>query len=151
MSGHWSAPATDGAAPRHSVSAEALVSGTRWMLAGLGIFCFALGAVGTVVPGLPTTVFLLGGSYCLVRSCPALERRLREHPVFRRYAVYLDEAAPLPAGARKAALTGMWTSIALSSALLAWRGFSPMLVGAVLGAGLVGTAAILRFRRHLDA
>ncbi len=133
-------------APTHIVMA-----GTRWALAGAGVMCFALGAVGAVVPGLPTTVFLLAGSYCLVRSCPALERRLREQPLFRRYTVYLDRNAPLPAGARKAALTGMWVSIALSSALLAWRGASPVLLGTVVVAGLVGTAAILRFRRHLDA
>ncbi len=130
--------------------AHTLVSGTRWALAGVGVLCFALGAVGAIVPGLPTTVFLIAGSYCLVRSCPALERRLREHPVFRRHAVYLDETAPLPAGARKAALTGMWTSILLSSTVLAWRGASHMLVGVVVASGIAGTVAIVRFRRHLD-
>ena len=68
-------------------------------------FCFMLGAVGAVVPGMPTTVFLLAGSYCLVRSCPELERRLRTHAWFRRYATYLDADTPVPPQARRAALT----------------------------------------------
>lgn len=39
----------------------------------LGVLCFVLGGIGAVVPGLPTTVFLLVGSFFLTRNCPWLE------------------------------------------------------------------------------
>ncbi len=123
-------------------------SPVRWLYAALGLACFGLGAVGAVVPGLPTTVFLIAGSYLLTRSCPWLERRLREMPLFRRYAVYLDPGVPLPWAAKKRALAAMWLSIVFATALLAWRNTVPMAV--VVGiplAGLVGTWVIVRFRR----
>lgn len=44
-------------------------------LGAAGCF-FILGAIGVVVPGLPTTPFLLLTSYCLMRSSPKLNDRL---------------------------------------------------------------------------
>jgi uncharacterized membrane protein YbaN (DUF454 family) len=116
--------------------------------AALGLSCFAVGAVGALVPGLPTTVFLLVGSYFLARSCPAIERTLRESALLRPYARYLDPSAGIPRRVRIRALLGMWGSVAASLALLAWRELaSPALAGVVLAAGAVGTVAIVRFRR----
>ena len=131
-------------------AARAAASGTRWLLAGSGVLCFALGIVGTVVPGLPTTVFLLAGSYCLVRSYPELERRLRAHPALRRHAALLDPSTPVSAAMRRSALLGMWVSILASGSLLAWTGASTWLLGLLAAAGVAGTIAIARFRRHLE-
>jgi uncharacterized membrane protein YbaN (DUF454 family) len=99
---------------------------------------------------MPTTVFLLMGSYLLTRSCPALERKLREARLFKPYAIYLEETTPFPPRARRTAMAAMWISIGVSSAILASRGFGPVLLGTLFAAGLVGTWAIRRFRRHLD-
>ena len=130
------------------VAARPLVRGVRLMQAGLGLACFGIGAVGAVVPGLPTTIFLLGGSYFLTRSCPTLERRLRRSPMFMPYAVFLDGTTPLPPQVRRAAIAAMWTSIVVSAAFLAWRGAASPVLGALVAAGLVGTGAILRFRQR---
>ncbi len=119
----------------------------RWSRAALGLGCFALGAVGAVVPGMPTTVFLLVGSYLLTRSCPVLEQRLRSSRLFRPYAVYLDPAVPIPRRARVTALTGMWGSLVLSALILDSGRPSLVVPAVLLGSGLVGTIAILRFRR----
>lgn len=43
-----------------------------WTTAGL--VCTALGGLGVVVPGLPTTVFFIGAAACFSRSSPRLER-----------------------------------------------------------------------------
>ena len=53
------------------------------MLAAAGFF-FVLGAVGVVLPGLPTTPFLLLTSYFLVRAAPELNARLLESKTFGR-------------------------------------------------------------------
>lgn len=41
-----------------------------------------LGLLGVILPGLPTTPFVLVASYCLLRSSPRLHRRLLESRLF---------------------------------------------------------------------
>jgi uncharacterized membrane protein YbaN (DUF454 family) len=58
-----------------------------WMLAA-GWFLFALGAVGIVLPLLPTTIFWIGAVWCWSRSAPHLTKRILAHPRFGQ-PVYL--------------------------------------------------------------
>jgi len=44
----------------------------------LGIICVALGTLGVVLPGLPTTPLLLAASWLFYRSSPRLRQRLLE-------------------------------------------------------------------------
>lgn len=48
----------------------------------LGMASLLLGAVGVVVPLLPTVPFMLLAAFFFARSSPALERWLVEHPRF---------------------------------------------------------------------
>lgn len=51
----------------------------------LGALCVALGALGVVVPGLPTTPLLLAASWLFYRSSP----RLQEWLLASRLGVYI--------------------------------------------------------------
>ncbi len=42
-----------------------------WLVGGLA--CVAVGGIGIVVPGLPTTVFFIGAAACFSKSNPRLE------------------------------------------------------------------------------
>jgi uncharacterized membrane protein YbaN (DUF454 family) len=51
-----------------------------WLLTGL--VALAMGAVGVVLPLLPTTPFLLVAAFAFARSSERMNRWLREHRVF---------------------------------------------------------------------
>jgi uncharacterized protein len=123
----------------------------RWLLALLGVLCVGLAAVGVVVPGMPTTVFLIAACWLFARSCPWLEEKLVRHRFFAPFHAYLEPGARMPRRARVTAMAAMWIAIAISVVLLG-RG---SLEGAhlwsvrtvVLLAGAVGTVVLLRVGR----
>ena len=133
---------------RRTTAVGGLSSLRRWLLAAVGVFFVGLAALGVVVPGLPTTIFLILATWCFTRSCPWLERKLVQAPMFRPFQQYLRPGARMPRRARVVALLAMWTAITISATVLA-RGVDPAApILATLGAcGLVGTVAILRMAR----
>jgi len=124
---------------------------SRWrrrLYAGLGIVCVGLGAVGAVVPGLPTTVFLIAASWLFTRSCPWLEERLLRVPLFAPFLAYLEPGAEIPRRARIATLIVMWGAIAVSSGLLVSAGGGgTALAATVIAAGVVGSVFVVRAGR----
>lgn len=120
----------------------------RWLLAALGVVCVGLGAVGVVVPGLPTTVFLIAASYLFTRSCPWLEDRLIRVRWFRPYLPYLDGRRPMPRRARWIAIGLMWSAVSVSLLVTAVaERLQPWFAAALLSAAAIGTWVILRIRR----
>lgn len=57
----------------------------RYLFLLLGTICFAAGAIGTVLPVLPTTPFLLLAAWFYLRSSKVMHRYLMNHRVFGRY------------------------------------------------------------------
>ena len=111
----------------------------RLVLAAAGVVCVALGAIGVVVPGLPTTVFLLAATFLFARSCPWLEERLIHNRLFAPFLGYLYGSTPMPMKAKVVTMCVMWASVAVSVLLLGrgleaqnWVIFMPP-VGAVIG------------------
>src|SRR5262245_59847305 len=122
----------------------------RLLICG-GLVCFGLGAVGVFVPGLPTTVFVLTGSYLLARGAPALDQRMRTSSLFAPYSKYLDPTVRMPRAAKAAALVGMWTSIGTSAVVLRLGGASALVIGAIVLSGMAGTWMIVVFRTHVTS
>ncbi len=133
---------TPGRCPRHRTPDM-----RRWTLVGLGTACVGIGAEGVIVPGLPTTVFLIAASWCFTRSSPWLEERLIRNRLFRPYLAHLDSGQPMPKRAMWAVLAIMWTAITLSTLLLLARGTAMLYASIVPLLGIIGTACIVRSAR----
>ena len=121
----------------------------RWTLAVAGVCCVAICGVGAIVPGLPTTVFLIAACWCFTRSCPWMENILIRNRLFRPFLAAIDNGADgMPRRAKAVAIVAMWIAIAVSVAVFAARidGLPMVFGGALLIAGLIGTWSILRFR-----
>ena len=54
----------------------------RWLLQAFALLSLAMGIVGVIVPGLPTTVFILMAAWAAARSSPRLYRWLWRHRLF---------------------------------------------------------------------
>jgi len=115
----------------------------RWLLAGLGVLCVGLGAVGVFLPGLPTTVFLIAASWCFARSCPWLEERLLRVPLFAPFLGFLEPGARMPRRTVAKALFIMWVAIIASAAAVGLGDDGrPGVAAAVIGLGLVGSPLV---------
>jgi len=111
----------------------------RALLIMLGGLCLGVGALGVIVPGLPTTVFVLAAVFLFARGHPPLEKWVRQHRVFGPY-LSLGQRG-MPRRARVTAITLMWVAISFSVAALWTRG--PLWPSVIVGLGLVGTAYLV--------
>jgi uncharacterized membrane protein YbaN (DUF454 family) len=113
----------------------------RMIYGGLGWCAVGLAVVGVIVPGMPTTVFVLAASYCFSRSSPRFSRWLRTNPWLGPALQRVSRAGGMPPSAKRAALAAMWTAVLISSALLAFTHWA-IAVGTI-GLGAVGTLSIV--------
>ena len=54
----------------------------KYLFIGLGSFFVCLGFIGIIIPGIPTTVFLLLSAWFFSKSSPFLENWLINHKLF---------------------------------------------------------------------
>ena len=116
---------------------RALLIATGWLALGLGL-------VGVVVPGMPTTVFVLIAGYCFSKSSPRLENMLRRHRTLGPY-FELARQGVMPRRAKGISLLAMWSGI--GGALWALSGAPTLVLALLLLAGCCGSTVLLFFIR----
>ncbi len=114
----------------------------RLMWGTLGTFSLGLGLVGVVVPGWPTTIFLILAAAAYARSSQRMHHRILANPVFGPHVRRFRETGGMPMRAKVLALAIMWPFV-LFSVLVALPGSLLWLQALVLGFALIGTAYIL--------
>jgi uncharacterized protein len=114
---------------------------TRVLFVALGWCAVAFAVAGALLPGLPTTVFVIAAAWCFSRSSPRFERWLRESPLLGPFLRRVSPTGGMPASAKRTALMTMWIAILCSSAVLAAVHWAAVI--ATIGLGLIGTLSIL--------
>ena len=79
----------------------------KYFLILLGIFFVAIGVIGIVVPGLPTTIFMIAAAACFAKSSPWLHNWLMSHPWFGPIINDWNETRSIPRNGKRLALIMM--------------------------------------------
>src|SRR5690606_33222212 len=85
----------------------------RWCWRALALSFVGLGLVGVIVPGMPTTVFMLLAAWAAARGWPALHDWLLAHPRFGPPIHRWREQGAVPRRAKWLATATMAVSMAL--------------------------------------
>jgi uncharacterized membrane protein YbaN (DUF454 family) len=120
------------------------MAGRRLVRAGWfagGWAAVAVGGVGVVVPGLPTTVFFVVAAACFSRSSPRFEQWVLDLPRVGPLVRDHRDGLGMSRHAKRVAVTMMWIAITLSAFVLRSQ---PIVVGLLVAAGVVGTWYIAR-------
>jgi uncharacterized membrane protein YbaN (DUF454 family) len=99
---------------------------TLWLVAGT--ICVVLGAIGIVLPILPTTPFLLAAAACYYKSSPRMHRWLLNNKWFGEYIRNYTEGKGLTKKTKITALTVLWVTIGFSTVFMLDRILPAMLV-----------------------
>lgn len=105
----------------------------------LGILCVALGALGVILPGLPTTPFLLAASWLFYRSSP----RLQEWLVGSRLGSYIrsyEEHGGMRRLTKVFVVLFMMTMVTCSITLFIHNAIADWVVGI---AGAIGSLVVI--------
>ena len=88
---------------------------TKTLLVVAGTICVALGAIGIVLPVLPTTPFLLLAAACYCRSSQRLYHWLLSNRFFGEYIRNYREGKGIPLKTKIIAITILWLTMVYSA------------------------------------
>ncbi len=92
---------------------------TLWLIAGT--ICVALGAIGMVLPLLPTTPLLLAAAACYCKSSDRMYNWLLNNKWFGEYIRNYKEGRGLPMKTKITALIVLWVTIGFSTIFVLHR------------------------------
>jgi len=104
----------------------------RWGLAAFGWLNVGLGIVGIVVPGLPTTVFLLIAAWAFSKSSERFQRWLWNHPRFGPPIRDWHQHRVIPRRSKILATTMMTTSFLFVTLVIAESWVLPAVLALVM-------------------
>ena len=101
---------------------------TRALWFIIGMICLFLGAIGIVLPILPTTPFLLAAAACFCKSSSRMYKWLLNNRWFGEYIKNYREGRGLPMKTKISALIVLWLTIGFSLVFLLNRLLPPHLL-----------------------
>ena len=121
--------------PKNLIHQSALMRAVYFVL---GLVCLILGLIGIVVPGMPTTVFILLAGYFWARSSRRFYAWLLAHRLFGQMIINWQTHRAIPRFAKYLA----WSMMSLSTIILvfklpsSWQWVAWLLAAISLGVGI---------------
>lgn len=109
----------------------------------LGTISLVVGIIGIVVPGLPTTTFLLIASACYVRSSEKLYSWLINHKIYGKFIKDYQQHKAITKNQKMISIVSMWLMISIS--ILFFIDISWVKIVLLL-CGITGTIIVLSIR-----
>jgi len=126
--------------------AQGRVKRSLWIIAGTLSMC--IGAVGIVVPLLPTTPFLLLAAACYANGSERIHRWLLQNRVLGAYIRSYHSGEPITRSYRAGMITLLWATMAVT-AILFLKDWQYQLLLVIIGA--VVTVHLLTIGRKRTA
>lgn len=111
------------------------------LLIGVGGLALGLGLLGVVLPGLPTTPFVLLAAACFAKASPRLHRRIVGNPLLGPMVRDWEAHRSLPVKVKLIAIGSMTLMVGLSVWHFAGR---PGLQAALVVLGVIGAVVVGR-------
>ena len=105
------------------------------LLLFLGFIFVGLGFIGIIIPGMPTTVFMILAAACFAKSSPKFERWILDLPGIGRLVQDHRAGFGMPRKSKIIAIGMMTSAVTLSIILAITNTFLQILVG---GVGVIG-------------
>tara|TARA_Y100000996_G_scaffold404736_1_gene379146 strand:+ start:1094 stop:1540 length:447 start_codon:yes stop_codon:yes gene_type:complete len=105
------------------------------LLLFLGFIFVGLGFIGIIIPGMPTTVFMILAAACFAKSSPKFERWILDLPGIGRLVQDHRDGLGMPRKSKIIAIGMMASAVTLSIILAITNTFLQILVG---GVGVIG-------------
>ncbi|MEE2683436.1 MAG: YbaN family protein [Actinomycetota bacterium] len=101
----------------------------------LGFIFVGLGFIGILIPGMPTTVFMIMAASCFAKSSPRFERWVLELPMVGSFVQDYRSGLGMPRKSKAVAITMMTAAVSLSALFAITRLGIRLIVVAV---GIIG-------------
>lgn len=108
----------------------------------LGTLSLALGIIGIVVPGLPTTPFILLTAWLYIKGSNKLHKWLISNKIFGKYILNFEQNKGMTMKSKIVSTAMMWTMISISCIFFIE---STTIQLVVIAMGVIGTSVMVFF------
>jgi uncharacterized membrane protein YbaN (DUF454 family) len=108
-----------------------------------GLFLTGLGLIGVIIPGLPTTIFMILAAACFFRSSTKMYNWVIKHPLFGESVLRFRSGEGMPMKAKYTAIIMMWFFIS-ASIFFFLHSHSLWIKTIITLSGLIGTVFIIK-------
>ena len=116
---------------------------TRIIYFSFGLFLTGLGLAGVIIPGLPTTFFMILAAACFFRSSTKMYNWIIDHPLFGESVLRFRSGEGMPIKAKYTSIIMMWFFIS-TSIFFFLHSHALWLKTIIALSGFIGTVFILR-------
>ena len=108
-----------------------------------GLFLAGLGLVGVIIPGLPTTIFMILAAACFFRSSTKMYNWVINHPLFGDSVLRFRTGEGMPIKAKYTSIIMMWFFILISVSIFL-QTYIVWIKAMIILLGVIGTIFILK-------